>query len=182
MNERIQQTCVEAAPWLRVVAGTKFSGAFVCGCYESGAAWPAWHHASAPPPPESPIRSFEHTLNARHTTNQIIRHKQISCSNFLVQAPKVYTIFFWPSPVLGWPSSQPTSLLSDDTSNKCHYGKPSSSSRWWRRIHWTVSTSTCWAPERWCQDSLRRVRKFRWRSGQWIQRLMSSNPSVCPPR
>jgi hypothetical protein len=43
---------------------------------------------------DSQLQAVEHTLNARHTTNQIIRHEQISCSNFLVQAPKsVHKLF-----------------------------------------------------------------------------------------
>ncbi len=114
MNERIQQTCVEAAPWLRVVAGAKFSGAFVCDCYESGGAWPAWHHATAPPPPESPIRSFKqsstHSTLVTQQTKSFVTNK-FRAPTFLYKRLKVYTNYFWPSPVLGWSSSQPTSLL-----------------------------------------------------------------------
>lgn len=95
MNERIQQTCVEASPWLRVVAGAKFSGAFVCDCYESGGAWHAWHHATAPPPPESPLRSFKQSSTHSTLVTQQIKsfvtntfraptflYKRLKCTQF----------------------------------------------------------------------------------------------------
>ncbi len=113
-NERIQQTCDEAAPWLRVVAGTKFSGAFVCDCYESGGAWPAWHHVTAPPSPESPLRSFKqsstHSTIVTQQTKSFVTHK-FRAPTFLYKRLQCTQIFCWPSPVLGWSSLQPTSLL-----------------------------------------------------------------------